>query len=108
LSDGDSSDDPSDNRSDGLGATLRPVSACAGLWQAELPALLDARHPRRRLHVEATLADGRVIGDSVLASAKWPQGDAAPGTDAWAVCSWPEHGLIGTQLGPNKEGGRSW
>jgi hypothetical protein len=93
---------------DAPGATLHPVPGRAGLWQAEMPVPVDPCHPRRRLHVQATLADGRVIEDSVLVAAVWPQGDAAPGTDAWAVRPWPEHGLLGTQLGPNKEGGRSW
>lgn len=91
----------------GAGTDLRPASGCAGLWQVELPALLDTHHPQRPVRVVATLADGRVIEDSVLASAEWPRGDAAPGTDSWTVRRWPEHGLLGTQLGPNK-GGRSW
>lgn len=33
--------------------------------------------------------------------------DALFGTDAHAVEPWPEHGLLGTQLGPNKHG-RKW
>lgn len=32
---------------------------------------------------------------------------ALPGTDAHAVNAWPEHGVFGTQLGPNKHG-RKW
>jgi 3',5'-cyclic-AMP phosphodiesterase len=45
--------------------------------------------------------------DTVVANAVSPdirRLDAVRGTDAWAVKPWPEHGLLGSQLGPNKNG----
>lgn len=63
--------------------------------------------------VRAQSADGRIGKDRIdvpmeqtcaLAIAR---SDAPPGTDAHAVKPWPEHGVLGSQLGPNKHG-RKW
>jgi predicted phosphodiesterase len=60
--------------------------------------------------VRAQDADGSCDEDRIealLANAISPEVrrlDAVPGTDAWAVPPWPEHGVLGSQLGPNKNG----
>jgi hypothetical protein len=41
------------------------------------------------------------------AAALVERADALPGTDAHAVDAWPAHGIVGSQLGPNKYG-RKW
>ncbi|TXM79038.1 metallophosphoesterase [Methylobacterium sp. WL69] len=103
-----------------LGET--PVTACevsvdGGPWQAMERAEGDRRHrariawgPRaRRLVVRAFDAAGGTDADAVE-----PTRDAAGipaskglGSDADALGAWPEKGLLGTQLGPNRNG-RPW
>ena len=63
----------------------------------------------RRLSVRAADIGGRIGTDAIE-----PAGDAALiptskgiGSDADAIGAWPEKGLLGTQLGPNRNG-RHW
>ncbi|KQP32352.1 metallophosphoesterase [Methylobacterium sp. Leaf100] len=103
-----------------LGAA--PVAACSvsvdgGPWQAMVRAEGDRRyrariafpHHARRLVVRAEDAAGGTDEDAVE-----PARDAAGipvskglGSDADAVGAWPEKGILGTQLGPNRNG-RPW
>jgi hypothetical protein len=81
-----------------------------GIWQAVLPAA--ATGYRARLTVTARTADGRSGEDAITLqpaghAEKHLRHHAALGTDAHAVEPWPEHGVLGSQLGPNKNG-RHW
>ncbi len=80
------------------------------LWQAEIPQ--PASGDRYTITVTASDARGNTASDSIQVLT--PQGaksrsfaDAPPGTDAHAVGEWLDHGLLGSQLGPNKNG-RAW
>jgi len=91
----------------GVPFDLMPAPGEVGLWQSLLPAVASTR--RMRLTVMATTADGRVGQDSIElpsgALAGDPPGqEGTLGTDVHAVQAWPEHGILGSQLGPNKHG----
>ncbi|WP_254226586.1 metallophosphoesterase family protein [Burkholderia glumae] len=95
---------------DGIPFECSPSLTEAGIWQATLPAV-QASGPIP-LTVTARAADGRSGEDSITLRAGGPAGGCverpAPlGTDAHVVEPWPEHGLLGSQLGPNKNG-RHW
>ncbi|KHJ60778.1 metallophosphoesterase, partial [Burkholderia glumae] len=95
---------------DGIPFECSPSLTEAGIWQATLPAV-QASDPIP-LTVTARAADGRSGEDSITLRAGGPAGGCverpAPlGTDAHVVEPWPEHGLLGSQLGPNKNG-RHW
>ncbi|WP_347557867.1 metallophosphoesterase [Robbsia sp. KACC 23696] len=67
---------------------------------------------RLPLTVTARTADGRSGEDTVALPAaghadKHFKHHPALGADAYAVEAWPEHGIVGSQLGPNKSG-RHW
>jgi Icc protein len=62
------------------------------------------------LTVEARDADGRIATDSirvVLGSSAYTTVERADRDQENAIGAWPERGLLGTQLGPNKNG-RKW
>jgi 3',5'-cyclic AMP phosphodiesterase CpdA len=90
---------------------MAPVSGGAALWSAAAAALGSGTH---RVVVEAITSQGGRTHDEIMVSMDdagdhsedhaSTRVDAIPGTDAHAVASWPEHGLLGTQLGPNKYG----
>lgn len=82
---------------------MAPVAGEAALWSAATAALADGDH---RLTVEARTADGVRTRDTITVSTTATPlvREAVPGTDAHTVGAWPEHGLLGTQLGPNKNG----
>jgi len=91
-------------------ATMQPVSGERAVWHAELPAPPNV--DRYQIKVTAFDAHGNEASDSI--DVLTPQGaryraiaDAPPGTDAHAVGEWTDHGLLGSQLGPNKNG-RAW
>jgi hypothetical protein len=75
------------------------------VWQADLPGLYDGVHP---LKVNIEDERGQVATDEICVAI----GDLAPRERAErdqdnALEAWPEHGLLGTQLGPNKNG-KKW
>lgn len=89
------------------GGPWQPMQAGEGdrRYRARLNGPLGAR----RIAVRAQDAEGGTDADAVE-----PVGPHAPppasqgiGSDADAVGAWPEKGLIGTQLGPNRNG-RQW
>jgi Icc protein len=95
---------------EGIQIALAPDVEDKGIWQAPLPSI--AASERLRLTVTAKTADGRIGQDSIelpvasAAAGRSPQ--AGPlGSDAHAVKAWPEHGILASQLGPNKNG-RHW
>ncbi|WGS54954.1 metallophosphoesterase (plasmid) [Paraburkholderia sp. D15] len=95
---------------DGIPITFARSADEAGIWQAPLP--VTTANSRLPLTVTARTADGRSGEDSTALSAaghadRHLKHRAALGTDAHAVEAWPEHGIVGSQLGPNKNG-RHW
>jgi 3',5'-cyclic-AMP phosphodiesterase len=95
---------------DGVPVTFAPSAHEPGIWQAPLPAATASY--RMPLTVTARTADGRSGEDSIALPAachtdKHLRHHSALGTDAHAVEPWPEHGIAGSQLGPNKNG-RHW
>lgn len=88
---------------------LQPAADEPCTWQGTLTA---PEEPIYRIHVEATDAQGRrggdlltVVGADHLARLA-PQVQAPAGSDAHVTRPWPEHGYLGTQLGPNKFGAK--
>lgn len=60
--------------------------------------------------VRAVTASGRPAVHSITAAGATfasPPPPPAPGSDAASIGAWPENGLLGTQLGPNRNG-RKW
>jgi hypothetical protein len=95
---------------EGIPFECSPSVTEVGIWQATLPAAQAS--DRMPLTVTARTADGRSGEDSIALTATGLTGGhveplAPLGTDAHAVEAWPEHGIPGSQLGPNKNG-RHW
>lgn len=88
---------------DGEWAPMTPVPGSVALWQAL--SLGSARS----LRVRARDALGRHDEDGIeLPHPAWtPPVHAADGSDRDRIGAWPEKGLLGTQLGPNRNG-RKW
>jgi len=88
---------------DGVWTPMQRSPGGAALWEA--PFSPDAR----RVAVRGRDAAGRTDEDRVEpAGAAWlPTARRADGSDADRVGAWPERGLLGTQLGPNRNG-RGW
>ncbi len=60
-----------------------------------------------RITVRATATSGETGEDTIHAGPPPAPADAPPGSDAHALGAWPERHLLGTQLGPNRNG-RKW
>ncbi len=88
---------------DGEPRAMLPVPGRVGLWQAACDT------PAGRVRVEARDARGRLDADLVEpARSGWTLPDRiADGSDRDRVGAWPEKGILGTQLGPNRNG-RHW
>ena len=75
------------------------------VWEAEVPTPNEGTHP---LKVSFTDADGRVASDEIrLAVGQQTEREFEERDQDNALEAWPEHGLLGTQLGPNKNG-KKW
>ena len=63
----------------------------------------------RRLRVEARTAEGGTGSETIAFAdaACFTAAHRADGSDADAIGAWPERGILGTQLGPNRNG-RPW
>ncbi|MBV9748996.1 MAG: metallophosphoesterase [Acetobacteraceae bacterium] len=84
-------------------AAMAPVSGEVALWEAHGLALGPV------VRVRATDAQGRQDEDQVeLAHLGWTAPErATDGSDRDRVGAWPEKGILGTQLGPNRNG-KQW
>jgi Icc protein len=91
-------------RIDGHDVAMDRVAESA-VWEANLPAANDGAH---KLVVEAEDKQGRIATDAIrlVVGARAEQEHAARDQEN-ALEAWPEHGLLGTQLGPNKNG-KKW
>lgn len=79
------------------------------VWEAIIPTnhMPDGVYS---LHVHAQDTDGRTAGDAIrvtVGAAVMPPRKRFDRDQDNALAAWPEHGLLGTQLGPNKNG-RKW
>lgn len=86
---------------DGAWAPMAPVPGEVALWQAGLSGggrRVRARDARGRLD-----EDGIGLAHPAFA----PPPRAGDGSDRDRIGAWPEKGLLGTQLGPNRNG-RQW
>lgn len=94
---------------DGEPMPMHPVDGARGVW--ETVATPPSATESYGITVRAQSADGSCHEDRidvVAANAELAAPiDAVRGTDAHAVEPWPEHGVLGSQLGPNKYG-RKW
>jgi len=82
---------------------MAAVPGAAALWTAQL------ERPADKVRVRAVDADGRTDEDAVepLRPGWEPPARKADGSDADSIGAWPERGLLGTQLGPNRKG-KKW
>jgi hypothetical protein len=89
---------------------LEKDGSASAVWTRAVPELGEGRH---QIRVQATGPDGFEDADAitVLVSAQTasvrPPAKDKPGHDVHTVGAWPERGLLGTQLGPNKNG-KKW
>jgi len=89
---------------DGGGWTaMAPLPGAAALWDVRCDK------PGARVRVRARDVQGRQDEDAVEpALPGWTApGRAADGSDRDRVGAWPERGILGTQLGPNRKG-KKW
>jgi hypothetical protein len=89
------------------GPPVAMTQETAHIWTGVIPHVADGL---RVLDVEATTADGQVKHDAIQVHVR--SGDStALGVEQRQsfepLGAWPEHNLLGTQLGPNKNG-RKW
>jgi hypothetical protein len=96
---------------DGDPLPMHAVDGAPGVWAAA--AALPSAVESYGITVRAQSADGTCNEDHIDVLVENPNSPAlapfgaARGTDAHAVKPWPEHGVLGSQLGPNKYG-RKW
>jgi predicted phosphodiesterase len=75
------------------------------VWAADLPTPREGTHP---LKVSFKDAHGKVANDEIrLAVGQRTERKSEERDQDNALEAWPEHGLLGTQLGPNKNG-KKW
>lgn len=75
------------------------------VWEAEVPAPHDGTHP---LKVSFKDENGSVASDEIrFAAGQHMERKSEERDQDNALDAWPEHGLLGTQLGPNKNG-KKW
>ena len=88
----------------GLNLPMKRVSD-SHVWEANVSRPLEGTHS---LKVSFKDAHGRVANDEIrLAIGKRTVRQSEERDQDNALAAWPEHGLLGTQLGPNKNG-KKW
>jgi hypothetical protein len=84
--------------------TMKRVSD-SQVWEADVPSTGDGTYS---LQVSFTDARGKVASDETrLAVGQRTERKSEERDQDNALEAWPEHGLLGTQLGPNKYG-KKW
>ncbi len=93
------------------GLPMHPDRHRAGLWTARVADIAGGHH---RVQVRAEDASGHRDTDKVTVSISGERAAAAAvarrdhlGHDMHTIGAWLEHGLLGSQLGPNKHG-KQW
>ncbi|MDQ2802745.1 MAG: metallophosphoesterase [Pseudomonadota bacterium] len=84
---------------------MSPLPGAAALWQARCAAPGHRFALSVRAHDRHDGTDEETI--RVASSGYDPPTRRADGSDADAIDAWPEKGILGTQLGPNKNG-KQW
>jgi len=90
---------------------MAPVAGSIGLWSAEVDRVGDGRH---KLAVTTAASTGESDSDSIeievseTARTTREGLKPTPGDHVHSIGAWPERGLLGTQLGPNKNGTIKW
>jgi 3',5'-cyclic-AMP phosphodiesterase len=75
------------------------------VWETDLPVPSEGTHP---LKVSFKDAHGKIASDEIrLAVGQGTERKLEERDQDNALEAWPEHGLLGTQLGPNKNG-KKW
>jgi hypothetical protein len=90
-----------------LGGQTLPMKRIANsqVWEVDVPSPQEGVHP---LEVCLRDADGDVATDEIrLAIGQQTERKSEECDQDNALEAWPEHGLLGTQLGPNKNG-KKW
>jgi len=91
-------------RLDGKIYPMKRVSE-SHVWQGDLPTPCDGTHS---LRVSFKDADSKVASDEIrVAVGQRRERKAEQRDQDNSLEAWPEHGLLGTQLGPNKNG-KKW
>jgi len=75
-----------------------------GVWSCPWSAPGDGEH---RIAVRAETASGAAGEDTILAGGPPGATHAPAGSDAHAIGAWEDRNILGTQLGPNRNG-RKW
>ncbi|WP_353072473.1 metallophosphoesterase family protein [Tunturiibacter gelidoferens] len=89
---------------DGQTLLMKRVSD-SHVWEADVPSPREGTHP---LKVSFQDAHGKVTTDEIrLAVGQRTKWRSEQRDQENALEAWPEHGLLGTQLGPNKNG-KKW
>jgi len=90
---------------------MSAVAGALGLWAATVGRLEDGRHS---LVVSATALTGATDRDRIEVEVMSPGPSTGgtlkprPGDHVHTLGAWPERGLLGSQLGPNKNGTIKW
>jgi len=72
------------------------------VWEAEVPSAHEGINPLRVLFEDAS---GKFASDEIRVALGQRSEEKSEERDQDnALEAWPEHGLLGTQLGPNKNG----
>lgn len=75
------------------------------VWEADVPTPREGTHA---LKVSFTDSNGKLASDEIrLAVGQRTEQESEQRDQDNALEAWPEHGLLGTQLGPNKNG-KKW
>ncbi len=91
-------------RLDGQTKPMKRVSD-SRVWEADMPVPREGTH---LLMVSFEDANGNVATDEIrLAAGRRTHREFKEGENDNVLKAWPEHGLLGTQLGPNKNG-KKW
>jgi len=88
---------------DGDAQPMTPVPGTA-LWTARVTLDAGLHHIVARIGSDRDIIDVLVRSERDVPRRAMP---VAPGRDIHSIGAWPEHGIAGTQLGPNKNG-RHW
>ena len=89
---------------DGQAVPMMRVSN-SQVWEADVPSPCEGTHS---LEVSFKDADGKIATDEIrLAVGQRTERKSEERDQDNALEAWPEHGLLGTQLGPNKNG-KKW
>lgn len=88
---------------DGDAQPMTPVPGTA-LWTARVTLDAGLHHIVARIGTDRDSIDVLVRSERDVPRRAMP---VAPGRDIHSIGAWPEHGIAGTQLGPNKNG-RHW